>query len=236
MAKKLADIEKYISNESEMFYNHLVSITDSTVTDIIYTLIEHTNVFLFSGIIRDFFLDPNKKDFRDIDLIIEDDLEIELIFSNLDIKKNSFGGYKFQIQNVTIDLWVIRKTWGLNNGQLSFEFDILNKLPKTTFFNFSSILFHINEKDFIIGRDFLRFLRDKRIEIVSELNPYPELCIVNSFYYKEKLNLPFGNKLKDYLLYTFESNITKLDSIQIKHFKYIKYSLEDLKIQIKELK
>lgn len=236
MAKKLTKIKENISEESEMFYNHLRSITDNMVTEIIDTLIKHTNVFVFSGIIRDFFLDPNKKDFRDVDLIIEDDIEIEVIFYNLNIKKNNFGGYKVQNKNTTIDLWVINKTWGLNNGQLSFAFDVLNTLPKTTFFNFSSILFHINKKEFIVGIDFIRFLRDKKIEIVSELNPFPELCIVNTIYYKDKLNLPLGKKLKNYLFQNFEYNKNKLDTVQIKHFKCVKYSVEYIQKEIEKLK
>jgi predicted house-cleaning noncanonical NTP pyrophosphatase (MazG superfamily) len=234
VGKKLTNIEKNIKENSFEFNNYFESNISLPVNEFIKNLKAKTNVFIFSGIIRDYFVNPNANIFRDIDIIIEDDLEIENITKNLDYKKNSFGGYKILIDNFTIDLWVIRKTWGLNNGQLKFEFDFLNELPKTTFFNFSSILFSLNKVEFIVGIDFLRFIRDKKIEIVSEKNPYPELCIVNSFYYQDKLKYKLGSKLKKYILDNYLQNIDNLEPIQVKHFNTIKYPLKVLKKRIEE--
>lgn len=236
MARKLSNIENEINNKSDEFYTYFYQHINESVIQFIETLKKQTNVFIFSGIIRDFFIKSQKDLFRDIDIIIEDDLKIELLFDTLTYKKNSFGGYKITIDTFTIDLWVIKKTWALNNGQLKFEFDFIHELPKTTFFNFSSIIYSLNNKEFIIGQDFLRFIRDKKIEIVSDKNLYPELCIVNSFYYQERLNLQFGEKLKNYITSNIQENIEKLESIQIKHFKKIKYTKEYLIEQIEKMK
>jgi len=235
VAKKLIDIEKDIHKKSLSFNDYFYANISVDVISFIDTLLKQTEVFIFSGIIRDYFVNSESKKFRDIDIIIEENLRIEEMFVNINYQKNSFGGYKIQIDNFTIDLWVIKKTWALNNGQLKFEFDFINQLPKTTFFNFSSVLYSLNDKKFIIGVDFLRFIRDKKIEIVSDKNPLPELCIVNSFYYQDKLKLKLGDKLKNYIKNNFHSQLDRLESVQLKHFKEIKYTSDTLKSRYDKL-
>lgn len=235
MAKKLNDIQKLIEDKSFLFHQYFYDNIDSDIENFISILKKRTSVFIFSGIIRDFFLFKNHTPFRDIDLIIEDDLILEDIFQDLNFKKNSFGGYKIKFNNVDIDLWVIKTTWALNRGQLKFEFDYLNALPKTTFFNFSSIIYSLKSKKFIVGKDFLRFLRDKKIELVLEENPYPDLCIVNSFYYSDKLKLTIGDKLKSYLKSNYNENKEYLEPIQLKHFGRILYSEDYLKDRIEQI-
>lgn len=236
MAKKLSNIREEVNQKSEQFNNYFYSNIPNPVKDFVNSLKLKTKVYIFSGIIRDYFINAKHDLFRDVDLIIEDDIALELEYQNIKYQKNSFGGYKIDIESCTIDIWVIKKTWALNNGQLKFEFDFINTLPQTTFFNFSSIIFSLNKKEFIIGIDFLRFLRDKKIEIVSKKNPYPELCVVNSFYYREKLNFVFGEKLIAYIINSFDENYEKLDLIQLKHFKQIKYSKSFLMEEIEKLK
>ncbi len=235
MAKKLIDIENYIKKESNSFLDFFYSNISIEVQSFIMKLETVTNVFLFSGIIRDYFLNKSIKKYRDVDLIIEDDIKIEDYFKNINYKKNNYGGYKIEINNTLIDLWVIKNTWALNQGQLKLEFSHLYELPKTTFFNFSSILYSLKYNEFIIGKDFLRFLRDKKIELVLDKNPHPELCIVNSFYYSEKLKIELGDKLKNYLENNFTNYSSKIESIQLKHFGKIIYSLEDIESKIKNL-
>jgi hypothetical protein len=234
VARKLNDIKSDVDEKRFLFHQFFYKNIDADIEIFISHLEKLTKVFIFSGIIRDFFVFKNQKPFRDIDLIIEEDLVLEEIFPALDFKKNSFGGYKIKFKTVDIDLWVIKKTWALNQGQLKFKFDYLNALPKTTFFNFSSILFSLETKEFITGKDFLRFLRDKKIELVLKENPYPELCIVNSFYYSDKLQLDMGDKLKSYLKSNYTSKMN-VESIQLKHFGKILYSDEYIRNKIEEM-
>ncbi len=235
MAKKLTDIQNFIESESENFNSFLFNSVDLEINSFISKLMTKTNVFLFSGIIRDYYLNRRDGNFRDIDIIIEDDIIIKDDFLNLRIRKNSFGGYKIEFPNIVIDLWVIKNTWALNQGQLKLEFSHIFELPKTTFFNFSSIIFSLNNKKFIIGKDFLRFMRDKKIELVLDKNPYPELCIVNSFYYADKLKLKFGEKLKEYLKSNINQYIQGVESIQTKHFEKIIYESTELTQRIENL-
>lgn len=217
MGKKLVDIKHYIESKTEVFDSYFYNNITSTVKDFIDTLKENTNVFLFSGIIRDFFVKTNYE-FRDIDLVVEGKLTEELL-KGFNYKKNSFGGYKISIDNTVIDLWEVKNTWGFEKKSI---LPLSHNLPKTTFFNFSSILYSLNKKEFIIGNDFLKFMRDKKIDIVFDINPLPELCIVNTIYYKQKLNYEVGDKLKEYIKANLQP-MEKLLAVQEKHFKNIIY-------------
>lgn len=217
MDKKLVNIRHHIESKTEVFDNYFYNNITPTVKDFIDTLKENTNVFLFSGIIRDFFVKTNYE-FRDIDLVVEGELTEELL-KGLSYKKNSFGGYKISIDNTIIDLWEVKNTWGLQKKSI---LPLSDYLPETTFFNFSSILYSLNKKKFIIGNDFLKFMRDKKIDIVFDINPQPELCIVNTIYYKQKLNYEVGDKLKEYIKANFQP-MEKLLAVQKKHFKNIIY-------------
>ena len=65
-------------------------------------------------------------------------------------------------------------------------------------------------------------MRDKKIDIVFDINPLPELCIVNTIYYKQKLNYEVGDKLKEYIKANLQP-MEKLLAVQEKHFKNIIY-------------
>jgi hypothetical protein len=233
VAKKLSNIKADIESKNIQFYEYFYSHIDIDIKQFVTKLLEYTNLYIFSGIIRDFFMSKKKESFRDIDLVIEEDLILENIFENLNYKKNSFGGYKLKFKDVDVDLWVIKKTWALNQGQLKLEFDYLNELPNTTFFNFSSILYSLNNKEFKIGIDFLRFIRDRKIELVLENNPYPELCIINSFYYSDKLGLKLGLKLKKYLILNYKEK--DFEYVQTRHFGKIIYSNKLIEKRIKRI-
>lgn len=235
MARKLIEIERDVSAKALHFSKYLEELLPSNVLDFVKKIKDKTNVYLFSGIIRDYFI-GYRSNFRDIDLIIEDGINIEELFPDLTLTINSFGGYKILINDVIIDLWVIKNTWALNHGQLKIDFQHIDHIPYTTFFNFSSIVFSLNTKCFIIGKPFLRFLRDKEIDVVFVDNPYPELCIVNSFYYSEKFKLKISKRLKDYILKNYDKKTTAYTEIQEKHFGKLEYSIIELIKKIDSLK
>lgn len=235
MAKKLSDIEKEIKLKSNDFYTYLERILSEEVLSFLSTITKLTNVYLFSGVTRNYFLNRKSERPRDIDFIIEDEIDFESLFTQYKIVKNSFGGYKFYIDGITVDVWLLEKTWGLNYGQLSLDFSLLENLPKTTFFNFSSIIYSLNDKTFIIGKPFLNFLYYKKLDIVLEANPLPSLCIVNSFYYSEKFDLKLSDKLINYIISNYKSHIDDFEYIQIKHFGEIKYNTDRLLRKIRKI-
>ena len=97
MGKKLADIKKEIESKTEVFDDYFYSKISPSVSSFINLLKRDTQVFLFSGIIRDFFV-KRTNEFRDVDLVIENELTEELL-TGLNYQKNSFGGYKINIDN-----------------------------------------------------------------------------------------------------------------------------------------
>lgn len=230
MDNKLIDIKNSIKSKENCFRIYLESNLDNEILEFIDILGKHTSLYLFSGIIRDFFVAP-KSVIRDVDLVYdtENDINIEYLLLNYKFKKNSFGGYKIFIKNYIVDIWNLNETWGLNKGQLTFKFNSLHKLPDTTFFNFSSIVYSLNENEFIVGRPFLDFIKKKEIDLVMEENPFPELCVINTMYYQKKMNFKLSKKLREYIINKEEIiPITELLDIQIKHFNEILFDEDEI--------
>lgn len=193
-----------------------------------------TDVYVFSGVIRNFFLgNPN---FRDLDIVVGDvDCVIKTIVSanrNVNLKVNSFGGVKVKIENLKIDLWGLGNTWGIKEEKMDLS---AYSLLKTAFFNFSAIVFDYNNAKFYYDNAFVDFLESRIMDVVYTKNPNIPLCIINSYYYRDKYG--FGLSLN--LCYWIFLNFTMLaykdkekrifDDVQKKHFSKIVVSHEKIK-------
>lgn len=219
-------IKTKIESENDKFSNYLKERLDNEVLEFINMLEDQTSLYLFSGIIRDYFININDNyndniEIRDVDLVFDGQLQMESVLNGYVFEKNSFGGYKVKIGDTDIDIWNLHDTWGLKRQELSHKSDSLNNLPNSTFFNFSSILFSLHEKEFIVGEPFLHFYEKKEIDIVYKENPYPELCVVNSIYYHKKTNLKLSKKLRSYILDHKNIERSRLQNVQLKHFNEV---------------
>ena len=107
MARKFYSIKKKIENSRFEFYEYLQKCEDADVMHFISEISKQTKVFIFSGVIRNFFL--GEKNNRDIDIILEKEIDITHIFSNSEIRRTSFGGYKINHKDTIIDLWFWKK-------------------------------------------------------------------------------------------------------------------------------
>jgi len=233
VAKKLKELKKFVESNSTSFNNHLYSRLSDDVVSFLKELNTKTKAYVFSGIIRNYFL--NEETIRDLDLIIEYNENIPIYLESFSFKKNSFGGYKLNFASIQVDLWYINKTWAISDYQKIVNFYIPEYITSTSFFNFSSILFDLQSQQFIINNEFLKFLRDKRIELVFEPNPNVQLCIINSFYYEEKYNLRLGKKLQKYLVRKFKNIDQNFNMVQIKHFGKILYLDNEIKEKINRI-
>jgi hypothetical protein len=233
VAKKLSEIETLVNESSHSFMEYLKKSFDKSIIGLLDEFSKKTNVFIFSGVIRNFFLNIN--DNRDLDIVLESPIEIEEFLTKTNFKLNSFGGYKFQFENTNIDLWFLDNTWSLKNHQLTLNFQLDRYIPQTAFFNFSAVMYSYNKQQFIYTKHFLRFLRDKKLEMVYAPNPNNALCIVNTFYYRDKLKMKIGEKLKEHIRKISSSNLGQTSSVQEKHFGEILYTEEELKKLIEEL-
>lgn len=233
MGKKLIDIKQRIESAEMIFKNHLANTLDKNVFEFLVNLSKTCEVYIFSGIIRNYFLKISE--YRDVDVFIEGEVDIESMIKKFQYRKNSFGGYKIQVNDINIDLWFLQDTWALKNSQGSFEFDLAKYIPKTAFFNFSSIVFSFNENKFYYTKFFARFLRDKKIDLVFKPNANYALCVVNSFYYSDKFKLNLAEKLKTHIKQLNKSNADKYEETQLKHFGKIYYTKKEIEKRISQL-
>lgn len=234
MGKKLTDIEDDIKLSSKLFKDYLKSNLEIEVIDFIEEINLNDNAYIFSGVIRNFFL--NKKEFRDLDIVVTSTKKIEKIIKKYKHKKNSFGGYKLSIGDLNIDLWELKKTWALNYNPQLFTEEDLYCLPNTSFFNFSSIVYDFRNESFNYSKKFKQFLQTKKLDIVFPANPNKNLCVVNTIYYSEKFNLKIGSDLKKYLNTINLKKIEGLDETQIKHFGEVKYSKDFIVQKIDDMR
>ena len=191
-----------------------------------------TDVYLFSGIIRNYFLHIYRK--RDVDVVIGKEIDIDAEFNNLPIKKNSFGGYKIEFPSGPLDLWYIKDTWAFQHSQKTLPFHLEKKIPDTSFFNFSSIIFSLNKKKFYYNDHFIRFLKSKELDYVYKYNPNYPLCVVNTFYYSDNYHLHISNRLISFIKELHNCNSFDYEVVQSKHFGKIFYSNEEIKKRINE--
>lgn len=225
MAKKLINISNFIEASALPFRQHLEKTLSRNILDLFNQLSERCDVYVFSGVIRNYFLKIT--DNRDIDIIYDGEIEIETYFKDFKWRKNSYGGYKVSIDDLSLDIWQLQNTWALHY-QGTFDFDLAKFIPQTSFFNFSSIVFWYNENKFIFTVHFERFLRDKEIELAFAPNANVGLCIVNSLYYSDKLKMRLGHKLVKYVKQKYARGSNDYEKVQLEHFGMILYTPKDI--------
>ncbi len=226
--KKENDLDKFSGD----FKNHIDNILKNSDSDGIFEKIsERHNIYIFSGVTRDFFLKNKNSEIRDLDLVIEEkddslkitdnpskiDLlinEIKSTNSNHICRKNSFGGCKIKRSNLSIDLWYLEDTWGIKEKQIAIKPE---SLLETTFFNFSSIVFDYMNLRFIYNEVFKDFIDSKKMDVVFEKNPSNALCIINSMYYSKKLKFELSDKLKHWIRNNYREDLNFIE-VQNKHF------------------
>lgn len=215
-----------IDREKE-FGDYVVSKLNNDARTLLMAISMQTPVYVFSGAIRDFILGYHE--LRDLDMVIKniDKIEIPIsILSRCQIKKNSFGGYKVRSGNLTIDVWDLNKTWGINKENKKGN---VNSLIDSAFFNFSAIVYDYRRKKFIYKEDFLKFLDNRTLEVVYKENPNQGLCIINSMYYNKKYGFPIGKSLAKWIQDHY-SNDMDFRSVQYKHFGRILFSNDDIRL------
>lgn len=234
-----------INTQANTFNDYLADRFPKFAKQIINVLLEEKNdVFLFSGVIRDYFLYKDTKsnfNVRDIDIVVSDIDKFHSTFKNIvKYNKNSFGGLKLYFNDINIDVWQANSTWGLNRvlQKDKNSSNIINILPKTVFFNCSSILFDFQNKKFIENDDnsFQFFIKNRVLDIVLEDNPLPELCVLNTIYYTKKYDLKISSKLECYVKDKFSKiEMDRFIKIQIKHFNKLIFEKNELENEVRKL-
>lgn len=231
MDKRLTDIKEKVEGASEDFFDHLNRIFDDQIKIPLNEIQYYTKVYLFSGLIRNYFL--GIEDYRDIDIVLEKELDIDYFFGDREIRQNSFGGYKIFFESAAMDLWFMKNTWAFQNSRNTLNFQIEENIPNTAFFNFSAIVYCINWKKFHYTEHFLRFLKYRELDYVEAANANYGLCVVNTFYYSDKYKLKITKRLLELIRKFHVRNNFNYDSIQLKHFGKVIYSVEEIERRLK---
>lgn len=221
MVRKYRKISEEVDSKAFKFYRYLENALEGEAFDFIKSLTLETNVYLFSGIIRNYFL--HNYLIRDVDLVVGNSVDVPKFLKDNGFSVNSFGGYKFELGSKKFDLWFVENTWALNIEK-KIDWKLFSYLPKSVFFNFSSIIYSINDKKFFYTDDFLRFLKTRQIDYVFRENLKKDLCIVNSIYYSEKYNLTIAPRLYRLINRWQKQYKFDLEHVQIKHFGEVLYS------------
>jgi hypothetical protein len=224
----MTPIEQYRSIYEEMFSLYIEKLFwDNGPKDMFLKKIsDNYDCYVFGGIIVDYI--QGKNSHRDIDIVVNGfDNKLNTYIQTLNGKKNSFGGFKIEINKLLIDIWPIEKTWAFKRNR-TLEFFLPMQLPSTSFFNATSIIFSISEKKLYWNESFIKYISEKKIDILFEENPYPELCIVKTVDYL-KDGCEISSNLKKYINQFLDIKLDKIDDIQFKHYGYLKYPKEEIK-------
>lgn len=207
----------FVDNLSSIFWNRLISTAEC---------------YIFGGVILDII--SGSKTHRDIDVtVIKLNNEVLDLIEEFNGVRNSFGGYKISIDDMIFDIWEMSQTWLVKKNN-TLNFDLINFLPSTVFFNSQAVLFSMNTNELFYNKSFLNFLYKKKIEITNPDNPFPELCIIKSYEYYLKGFL-LTPKLKDYLIKYYPLKKNLLDKIQLKHYNKIIYKIDSIDFFISNL-
>lgn len=204
---KLLSVRKTIQEQAPSFNFYFEQIIRSSgIGDFFNYLSERTNIYVFSGLIRNFldgFLDN-----RDIDIVLGKRIEFPFnLLQDCTLSINKFGGAKILTAKCyTIDIWFLDDTWGLKKQYNKKR--TTHGLISTAFFNFSSILYDYNRKRFVISDDFCEFAVEKVMNIVNPDNPSVERCIVNTMYYSDYYEYTIGQSLRKWIVKHYDEKMS----------------------------
>lgn len=232
MDRKFDNIIHNISKQNRSFKIYLKEfLLDNNSWNLLTLISKQTNVYIFSGVIRNFLLGYLEN--RDLDIVIDnlDDISIPRKYLNkIYYKRNSFGGYKLKVGKIVIDMWELNNTWGIQKLNLK---NTPYSLIRTAFFNFSSIVYDFNNERFIYDEYFLDFLKTPHaMDIRYKENPNIPLCIINTFYYSLKFSFPIKYRLCKWVVDHYDININFEDA-QLNHFKRIIFTNDEIARLIK---
>lgn len=227
------DICKNIIAQEKSFKAYLMQfVLDKDCKNALEFLSNYTDIYIFSGLIRNFLI-GEALNCRDIDIVlgsIKDRSQIPFDFlKNSNYRKNSFGGFKIIHGSKEIDAWLLENTWGIINQKIE---PTPTSLINSVFFNFSAITYDYKNERFIFGKSFVKFLKNREIDVVYEENPNIPMCIINSLYYSMKYDLLIADNLKRWIIKNYNPMID-YEQAQLKHFNQVVLSNSFIELTIK---
>ncbi|QWV97760.1 hypothetical protein KP005_00235 [Geomonas nitrogeniifigens] len=179
-------------------------------------LLTSSELVLFGGAIRD-ILDDVKP--RDYDFVVnKPSVPLDKLLEKYSHKRNSFGGYKVELPNFELDVWLLNDTWAFRERY--FEPNVRN-LKDSVFLNIDSILIELKNGT-VFANGFEDAVSTNTLEIVFDKNPMPSLCVLRAFVFEYKKKMNISQNLKNYIAAWAKSEndpVSKVMAAQMKHYK-----------------
>lgn len=201
------------------------------IADVLSTISKkRKSVYIFSGVIKDFFLGRKIENIRDIDVVISgSSVPKDLIGETSVLCGNTLfnnGAIKFRTPSLLkIDVWNLKKTFGLNEMKLVAKPE---SLLKTCLYNFQQIVYDWKNERFIVGDGFIDFLNNKVIDVINKEHPWREFVIINTMKYKEELGFDISENLKKLIRKFYIENLNDFYTAQIHIFGHELYGNEEI--------
>lgn len=89
MAKKFDKIDKFrtiVENSGVSFHEYFWTVVPKDVGEFIAEVNKHTKIYIFSGVIRNYFL--SQLNSRDLDLVLDEDIDLSKFLKKDKFRKN----------------------------------------------------------------------------------------------------------------------------------------------------
>ena len=108
----------WIEAQSQAFKDAFVRnyVKSGIIADLDEMAKSRQKVYIFSGVIRDFFLNVDDVS-RDVDIVLSGKSIDNVFVDGLKVI-NQFGGAKVQKNGLTIDVWCLPATWGIRRKKV----------------------------------------------------------------------------------------------------------------------
>lgn len=228
MSNMMSIRDTIIAQEPAFYYFIKEFILDRDSWQALNILLSRDHVFILSGVIRD-FLTGDYDGARDFDIVLLHgnfkDFEILRFLRKSERRKNSFGGVKIRHYNEVVDIWRMSDTWGLKKLNLELTPE---SLINTVFFNFSAIVYDLNNRKFIFDDRFCRFLQTQIMDVVYPENPNIPLCLVNIYHYQQRYGYRVSERMARWIKAHYHVEFD-LETVQQRHFGNVLYPNEIIK-------
>ncbi|OBQ56761.1 hypothetical protein [Halodesulfovibrio spirochaetisodalis] len=168
------------------------------------TFLDHLStygkIYIFGGVIRDLAYNAFHHDnvvVSDIDVIIDTE---DFVPPYGEHTRNSFGGYKFQLPNDTLDVWRIKDTLAVKKSIVQNK---IESIPKSTVFTANSIIIEWPTGN-LFQDGFFDALSQRQITFQCKdyLELYPELQALRAVTYVQKLGFTLTKDVHDFVART----------------------------------
>lgn len=244
-------------NKSYIRYGFMKYLNNAIINhkalDIVNLLINNfPEVYIFSGIIRNFFIGVDENLTDDLDIVVQNNtLEpTDKKISNLireynlvvdDIESTDCSSYsKIKIylnSSYKIDVWDIEKSLGFSKN-LPISERNASKLPSSAFLNSQAIIYDLKNKYFIYDKSFVEFVNNRQISIIGT-NPLNKIYMFKKIIkYVNIYNLSLSKNVVEWMIiqaYKMHGGVIHIECKEdiLSFFKYL-YLAYNIKIDFKD--